>query len=73
MPQDEPQLQWNTAQALDSLDPAERALAARLAEARYVPVPFGPSWHEMTVQELAGATLEAAWWIRAARDIGLIK
>jgi hypothetical protein len=60
-----------TAHALDALSDQQRADAARLARARQGLAPLAGAWEDLSPDELASATLEAANWLAAARTAGI--
>jgi hypothetical protein len=62
-----------TMHALNALDPADRECAARLAEARQGWTWSRTPWAELSPEEVAEATLEAYYWLCAARSIGLVR
>jgi hypothetical protein len=66
-------LHFFTKHALRELKPQDRECALRLAEARHRWTSSRTPWAELSSEEVAEATLEAYYWLCAARWIGLIQ
>jgi hypothetical protein len=67
-----------TAGFLAGLDPAERDEATQLAQARHAigersTLAPRPAWSTLTEDERTGETIDALYYLRAARVIGLAR
>jgi len=62
-----------TALVLNALPARDVAAATRLAEARHRETSQPTPWLDLPAEARAEATLEAYYWLRAARSIGLAR
>jgi hypothetical protein len=62
-----------TAEALNVLPAQDVAAATRLAEARHRQTTQPGPWSELSSEAKAEATLEAYYWLCAARSVGIAR